>query len=76
MTSFGNIEVELSVLIGETEMTLEKVLSLGRGAVVPLGRDASGPLTVLANGIPVGEARVELDGEKVNVSLLSAVRAA
>lgn len=74
MTAFGNIEIEILILIGETEMPLEKALGLGRGAVVPLGRDASSPLTVLANGAPVSEARVLLDGEKVSIALLGAVR--
>jgi flagellar motor switch protein FliN/FliY len=74
MTSFGNIEIELSILVAETAMPLDKVFGLGRGAVVPLGRNASGPLAVLANGTPIGEARVLLDGDKVSVALLGAVR--
>jgi hypothetical protein len=41
---------------------------------VPLGRDASGPLSVLANGVAVAEARVQLAGDRVNVALLDAVR--
>jgi flagellar motor switch protein FliN/FliY len=67
MAPFGEIEMELSVLIGEAAMPLDRLLSLGRGAVVPLGRGVDGPLTILANGLAIAEARVELDGERVNV---------
>ena len=75
MSPFGNIEVELSIVVGETVLPLDRILALGRGAVIPLERGVSGPLTVRANGTPVGEARVVLDGEKVNVALLGAVEA-
>ena len=41
----------------------------------PLGGDGSQPLTILANGLSVGEGRVLLDGEKVNVEVIPASEA-
>ena len=72
MASIANIEVELTVVVGSAKMPLQRLLSLGRGAVIPLGGDGSQPLTILANGLPVGEGRVLLDGEKVNVEVIPA----
>ncbi len=64
---FGDIEIELSVLVGETSMPLGRLLRLERGGFVPLGRDASAPLALLANGAPVAEGKVEIDGANVRI---------
>ena len=72
MASIANIEVELTVVVGSAKMPLQRLLSLGRGAIIPLGGDGDQPLSILANGLSVGEGRVLLDGEKVNVAVISA----
>ncbi|MEL7489523.1 MAG: FliM/FliN family flagellar motor switch protein [Pseudomonadota bacterium] len=72
MASVNDIEVELTIIVGSAEMPLERLLSLGRGAVIPIGGDGSQPLKILANGLPVGQGRVLLDGERVNVEVAPA----
>jgi flagellar motor switch protein FliN/FliY len=67
MPTVDNIEVEVTVLIGDAEMALQHLLSLTRGAVIPLGGDATRPLAILANGRRIAEASVLLNGERVNV---------
>ena len=69
MAPFDRIEIELSVLVGETSMPLHRFLKLERGGVIPLGRDANAPLTILANGAPVAEGRVCLDGADIKVEV-------
>jgi flagellar motor switch protein FliN/FliY len=64
---FGEIEIELSVLVGETSMPLAKLLRLERGGFIPLNRDASAPLALLANGRPVAEGKVEIAGDKIQI---------
>ncbi len=71
MASIEDIDIELTVVVGSSTMPLRRLLSLGRGAVVLLGGDGSQPLTILANGRRVAEARVVLDGERVNVAIAS-----
>ncbi|NWG70128.1 MAG: FliM/FliN family flagellar motor switch protein [Parvularculaceae bacterium] len=72
---FGEIEIELCVLVGETSMPLGRLLRLERGALIPLGRDASAPLALLANGAPVGEGKVEIDGANVRLVVTEGPRA-
>jgi len=67
--SVKKIELELAIVVGAVEMPLARILQLGRGAVIALGRDASEPLTILANGAPVAKGRVKLNGEKVTVEI-------
>lgn len=72
MASIDDIEVELTIIVGSAEMSLERLLGLGRGAVIPLGGDGSQPLKIMANGLSVGQGRVLLDGERVNVEVTPA----
>jgi flagellar motor switch protein FliN/FliY len=73
MTLPGRIEVEVAVVVGSAELPLQRLLNLSRGAVIALGRDAEEPLKVLANGVYIADARVALDGERVNAALTSPV---
>ncbi|MGE0409676.1 MAG: FliM/FliN family flagellar motor switch protein [Amphiplicatus sp.] len=72
MTPIDKIEVELTVVVGGAQMPLATLLRLTRGAVVPLGGDASEPLTILANGRPFAEGRVQLNGDKVAIEVSAA----
>lgn len=59
------IAVDLVVAVGDVDMSLGAVLALQRGTIIPLGRSATDPLIVRANGIDVATARVQLKGEQV-----------
>ncbi len=67
MTPIDEIEIELTVLVGETALPLNRLLRMGRGGFIPLGRDERKPLSILANGRKIAEGRVILNGEKVAV---------
>lgn len=69
MPSLGKIEVEMMVVVGSAEMPLQRLLKLTRGAVIPLGQDASEPLTILANGRSIAKGRVLLSGERISVEV-------
>lgn len=69
MAPLDKIEVDLTVLVGEAEMPLQRLLRLGRGAVIPLGGDERRPLIILANGRPVAMGRVALRGEQVAIEI-------
>ena len=65
------ISVELTVLVGEASMTLERFMDLGRGAVIPLGGDPNEPLPILANDKQIAKGKVVLNGDRVNVQITS-----
>ena len=72
MADIQPIELDIRIVVGETDMPLRRFLGLGRGAVIPLGRRVDAPLAVCANGVKVAEARVRLDGARVSAELLPA----
>lgn len=69
MAALDKIEIELTVLIGEAELPLSRLLRMGRGAFIPLGGDERKPLEILANGQKIAEGRVVLQGDEVRVQL-------
>ncbi len=75
MAPIGKIEVDVTVEIGRAQLSLQKLLGLGRGAIVMLGCDAAQPLKILANGLHLADARVILEGEKVHAAVLTPIRA-
>ncbi len=76
MAPLDKIEVDLTIVVGSAEMPLSKLLRLTRGAVIRLGGDASEPLAILANGKPIAEGRVQLQGEKVSIEVCTRAEAA
>jgi flagellar motor switch/type III secretory pathway protein FliN len=69
MPAFEQADVELTVLIGAAAMPLSRVMSLSRGDLLTLGRDATGPVSLTANGREVAKAAVTLIGDRVAVEL-------
>jgi len=76
MAQIDRVMIELTVLIGEAELPLQRLLRMGRGAVIPLGGDEGKPLEILANGRRIAYGRVVLDGDNVQVELSGSVCAA
>ena len=71
MAPIDNVKIELSVVIGECEMPLKRLLQMSRGAFIPLGGDARKELEVRANAHKIGAGRVVLDGDAVTVEFIS-----
>lgn len=76
MAPTNKIEIELTVLIGEAELPLKRLLRMGRGAFIPLGGDERKSLEILANGRKIADGRAVLDGDRVAVRLCGGPRAA
>lgn len=69
MAAVEQVDIELTVVVGSAELPLAAALALGRGAVIPLGRDASKPVCVLANGRKIADGKVKLIGDRVTVEI-------
>lgn len=69
MPGLEQADVELTVVVGGASMPLSKVMTLARGDILPLGRDATGPVSLTANGHEVARVAVTLIGDRVGVEL-------
>lgn len=69
MTPFDHIGIEISVLLGATEVPIHQLLRMGRGAVIELEARDTDEVQILANNVPVARGQVVLRGDHVGVSI-------
>ena len=62
-----NIDVELTVEVGRTEITIRDLLRLNEGSVVELDRLAGEPLDILINGTMIAKGEVVMVGERFGI---------
>ena len=62
-----NIDVELTVEVGRTEITISDLLRLNEGSVVELERLAGDPLDILINNTKIAKGEAVMIGERFGV---------
>ncbi len=68
-----DIPVRLSMEVGNTNISIRKLLQLGKGSIVELSRSAGEPLDVLVNGTLVATGEVVVVNEKFGIRLLDVI---
>ncbi len=68
-----NIEVKLTVEVGNTEIRIRDLLRLNEGSVVELDRLAGDPLDILVNGTMIAKGEVVMVGERFGVRFIEIV---
>jgi flagellar motor switch protein FliN/FliY len=68
-----DISVRLSMEVGNTNISIRKLLQLNRGSVVELSRVAGEPLDVLVNGTLVAHGEVVVVNDKFGIRLTDVV---
>ncbi len=62
-----NIEVNMTVEVGSTEIRIRDLLRLNEGSVVELDRLAGDPLDILVNGTMIAKGEIVMVGERFGV---------
>ena len=69
MTTFDEIKVDISVVLGENEMPVHQLLRMGRGAVIDLDVAEDEDVKIYANNPLVAKGQVVLLGERIGISI-------
>jgi len=69
MTTFDEINVDISVVLGESEMPVHQLLRMGRGAVIDLDVSEDDDVKIYANNTLVAKGQVVLLGERIGISI-------
>lgn len=64
----GRMSVPVTVQLGSATMTLEELLSMRSGSLIPLGNH-SGSVTVLAEDLPFARGEVVVHGDEMGVRI-------
>ncbi|MAR78638.1 MAG: hypothetical protein CMM18_00240 [Rhodospirillaceae bacterium] len=65
----NNVSVELSVVLGRSEMPIHQLLKMGRGAVIELDTTVDDPALIMANDRLIGEGEVMVSKENVAITI-------
>lgn len=69
MTTFDEISVDISVVLGESKMPVHQLLRMGRGAVIDLDVAEDDDVKIYANNTLVAKGQVVLLGERIGISI-------
>jgi len=69
LTTLDKVSVDITVVLGTTEMPIHQVLRLGRGAIIELNATEDDPVSILANDLPVAKGTVVVNGNRIAVEV-------
>ena len=69
-SNIDNIKVEISVVLGRSVIPMHQLLRMGRGAVIELDSHQDDPVVILANDKAVAKGEIQIQGEKIAVSVV------
>ena len=69
-SNVDNVKVEISVVLGRSVIPMHQLLRMGRGAVIELDSHQDDPVTILANDKPVAKGEIQIQGDKIAVSVV------
>ncbi|MEY4707538.1 MAG: hypothetical protein RJB58_1261 [Pseudomonadota bacterium] len=73
-SNVDNVKVEISVVLGRSVIPMHQLLRMGRGAVIELDANQDDPVTILANDKPVAKGEIQIQGDKIAVSVVELLR--
>lgn len=69
----ADVELEISVVIGRTEMPIDQLLRMGRGAVIELDATTEDYVWILANNKLIARGEIMVNGENVAVQVTETI---
>ncbi len=69
MAALEKVTLDISVVLGTTDMPIHQVLRLGRGAIIELDATEGDAVRILANNYPVALGNVVVSGNRIAVEV-------
>ena len=73
-SNIDTVKVEIFVVLGRSVIPMHQLLRMGRGAVIELDSHQDDPVTVLANDKPVARGEIQIQGDKIAVSVVDLLK--
>lgn len=66
----GDVDVEISVVLGRAQMPIHQLLKMGRGAVIELDSGVDDHAWILANNQVIARGEIVVTGDHVGISVV------
>ena len=71
-SQLGAVEIQITVLLGRSNMPMQQLLRMGRGAVIQLDTQEHDEVWILANNHPIAKGELVIEGDKVQINITRA----
>ena len=61
------VKVEISVVLGRSNIPMQHLLRMGRGAVIPLDAHEGDEVWILANNHPVARGEISISDDRISI---------
>jgi len=69
-----DIDVELAIVLGSTQVQIRQILQMSRGAMIPLDCDRDDPTLVMVNDQLVAKGRIMVEGDEMKLEVTELVK--
>lgn len=76
MSVLEGIPIDLSIVLGSTNIPIRQVLKMSRGAMIPFDCDHNDPTLVYVNNELIAKGRILVDGELMSLEITEVLRRA
>lgn len=73
MSVLDGIPIELSIVLGATNIPIRQLLKMSRGAMIPFDSDHNDPSLVFVNNELIARGRILVDGEVMSLEITEVV---
>lgn len=74
MSVLEGIPIDLSIVLGSTDLPIRQVLKMSRGAMIPLDCGHNDPTRVYVNNELVAEGKILVDGEHMSLEITRVIQ--
>ncbi len=74
MSVLEGIPIDLSIVLGSTDLPIRQVLRMSRGAMIPLDSGHNDPTRVYVNNELVAEGKILVDGEYMSLEITRVIQ--
>ena len=74
MSVLEGIMIDMSIVLGSTEIPIRQILQMSRGAMIPLDCGQDDPSHVYVNGELIAKGRILVDGERMSLEISDLIK--
>jgi flagellar motor switch protein FliN/FliY len=74
VSTLEDLNVDVTVVLGQNRMPVHMLLRMGRGAVVELEATETDMVDILANGHPIARGQIVVTGNRISVEITELIR--
>jgi flagellar motor switch protein FliN/FliY len=63
------VNVEVQVVLGRSQLPMQQLLRMGRGAVIPLDATVNEEVWILVNNHPVARGEIQINEDRISIAV-------